>query len=122
MDDYRKGSKTTLAVIVLSKLDMNIDDLAYKINEYLYWDLNSIQFAKHRAKRTYMYLREINHAMSRANGFYGQEPNNTENPHWAFAIENDSLAFQCIHCPICGEYCHSDIYEYLKENVFCQCV
>ena len=95
-----------LAQIILSKLDHGIDDLCVTINEFLYWDVKSMAFARHYSKKMASILLPIKNSISRASGFINDEPD-TMDEHWIYDVQG-GVAFQAIHCSVCGNYVYSD--------------
>lgn len=96
-----------LSQVILNKLKPGADDLHSKIDEYLYWDTNSLKFAKHRALKIESILTSLKTAESRATGFGGQEPMDTLDEHWIHNAEGGA-SLQAIHCGQCGNYVYSN--------------
>jgi hypothetical protein len=102
-------------------------DIVHIINQFLYWDLTSIRFAKYLAAKQKNTLHLIKTAISRKNGFGGQEQNDTLDPHWIFYTTTHSLlCLQAMNCTQCGNYIVSNtIYNNQLEdkkylNCFCE--
>jgi len=110
-----------LSQIILSKLKAGADDLHYKIDEYIYWDVNSLKFAKHRANKMESVLTPLKSAISRATGFDGQESPDTLDEHWVYQAEEGGVSFQAIHCAECGNYVYSNTlakeYWTIDDNI-----
>lgn len=104
--------------IILSKFKINIEFLEKEITQYLFWDIHSLPFARHIASKSY-FLPVIKTALSRANGFHHLDQVDSEDPHWAFGIDNE-VALQSISCPKCGEYIHSQTKN-SSFKIFCRC-
>lgn len=114
-----------IADIILPKLAVNIDFLAPKINQFLYWNQHSLHFAKHLFVKRKGFLDLIKNSMSRANGFFGVDNENTEDPHWVFDIA-DNVNMQSINCEYCGNYLHShtlaSCYDDYTPNQYCKII
>lgn len=96
-----------LSQIVLNKLKPGADDLHSKIDDYLYWDVKTLKFAKHRAFKMESVLIPLKTATSRATGFGGQEPMDTLDEHWIHNAKGGA-SLQAIHCSQCGNYVYSN--------------
>jgi len=96
-----------LSQVILNKLKPGADDLYSKIDEYLYWDVNSLKFAKHRAFKMESVLTLLKTAASRATGFDGQEPIDTLDEHWVHNAKGGA-SLQAISCDQCGNYVYSN--------------
>jgi hypothetical protein len=101
------NSSIMLSQVILSKLKPGADDLHFKIDEYLYWDVYTLKFAKHRASIMKNILRPLKFAASRATGFGGQEPNDSLDEHWVHNAEGGA-SLQAINCGLCGNYVYSN--------------
>lgn len=58
----------------------------------------------------------INNAMSRKNGFWQMEEDNTEKAHWAFWGGGGEVQFQATNCSECGEYLMSNTFLHSPEG------
>ena len=89
---------------LFKQLNMIIpNELVYVIHEFLYWDITTMKYALYKSKNKTYINTQIKTAMSRSNGFHGQEIHDTEDEHWAFGIF-DEITLQALSCTDCGEY------------------
>lgn len=95
-------------------------DIVNYIKQYIYFDIHSKKYAKHISYKNRKNLHIINTMMSRKNGFYGFNNENTEVKHWVFGgLNTEKLNLQSINCRICGNYAFP--IEYQINYSLCEC-
>lgn len=84
------------------------------IKSYAFYDQESKTFREKMAEKLHPVAQLIKTADSRANGFGSLElDENTEDPHWLYSTDNDTVYMQAVNCPICGEYqAYNSMYDY----------
>lgn len=107
---------------ILDKTFIRIpEDLDWMVLSFLKWDKNTLKYAKFRNTNPLIYQTNYNikNSFSRKDGFGGQLENDTEDEHWAFADNSNSIILQSINCKYCGNYIHSQCPIMFK--IKCKC-
>jgi len=90
-------------------------DLLSTVLDYAFY--STIEYRARVSKQRAMST--IRQCLSRKNGFWQQEPDDTEDEHWAFGLFDDNLNLQAISCSRCGHYVYSRCSLPLPAR--CQC-
>lgn len=95
-------------------------DIYENINSFLFWDKNSLKYAKFRNEQENIKKinSQIKSSLSRKKGFDGSQNEDTDIEHWAFG--NDDFQLQAINCFSCGNYIAT--YNSIAPNyIICSC-
>lgn len=95
-------------------------DIYENINSFLFWDKNSLKYAKFRNEQEN--IKKINNQikLSKSSSKNSTQNEDTEDGFWYF--ENNNVKLCQENCKKCGEYCSLDIFVRRVPNcIICWC-
>jgi hypothetical protein len=108
----------------INRLPLN-SDVQDIIKSYALYDMKTAEILKKVKiqKKEIVYLFE-NAAVSRKNDGlqdFEPEPSDLDSEHWFFWLGGNENQFQASNCSKCGNYSPEYAYDYMPQNILCNC-